>query len=154
MSKERNYSKEEKENALAYYHQCGSNAKTRRVLGYPSKACLNNWIKSEGKEVKPRVVREDCKGHASFDEKMEAIHRCYELNEDIKLVAKELNRDVTTIRSWHRVYQKEGAVALMKKYKRQNHKNIENSAEDIEALKAQMLNLQLENDILRETIEV
>lgn len=102
MSKERNYSKEEKENALSYYHKCRSNAKTRRILGYPSKSCLNNWITSEGKDTKPRVVRGNCKGNASFDEKMEAIYRCYELNEDIKLVAKELNRAVTTIRTWHR----------------------------------------------------
>ena len=154
MSKERNYSKEEKENALAYYHKCGSNAKTRRILGYPSKSCLNNWIASEGKEAKPRVVRDNCKGNASFDEKMEAIYRCYELNEDIKLVAKELNRDVTTIRTWHRVYQKEGATALMKKHTKPKKKNAENITDDIESLKAQMLNLQLENDILRETIEV
>ena len=76
MSKERNYSQEEKEIALAYYHKCGSNAKTRRILGYPSKSCLNNWITSKGKEVKPRVVRDDCKGNASFEEKMEAIYRC------------------------------------------------------------------------------
>lgn len=154
MSKERNYTQAEKEAALAYYHKCESNSKTRRVLGYPSKSCLNYWINEEGKEVKPRVVRDNCKGHASFDEKMEAIHRCYELNEDIKLVAEELNRDATTIRTWHRMDQKEGAVALMKKPTKSKKRNIDINAEDLEALKAQMLNLQLENDILRETIEV
>ena len=154
MSKERNYTQAEKEAALAYYHKCGSNSKTRRVLGYPSKSCLYYWINEEGKEVKPRVVRDNCKGHASFDEKMEAIHRCYELNEDIKLVAEELNRDATTIRTWHRMYQKEGAVALMKKPTKSKKRDIEINAEDIDAIKVQMLNLQLENDILRETIEV
>ena len=50
MPKERNYSKEEKEIALAYYHKCGSNAKTRRIPGYPSKSCLNNWITSSSQE--------------------------------------------------------------------------------------------------------
>ena len=90
-----------KRNRISLLSKCGSNAKTRRILGYPSKSCLNNWITSEGKEAKPRVVRDNCKGNASFDENMEAIYRCYELNEDIKLVAKELNRDVTTIRTWH-----------------------------------------------------
>lgn len=154
MSRERNYTQAEKEAALAYYHKCESNSKTRRVLGYPSKSCLNYWINEEGKEVKPRVVRDNCKGHASFDEKMEAIHRCYELNEDIKLVAEELNRDVTTIRTWHRMYQKEGAVALMKKPTKSKKRDIDINVEDIDALKAQMLNLQLENDILKETIEV
>lgn len=154
MSKERNYTQAEKEAALAYYHKCESNSKTRRVLGYPSKSCLNYWINEEGKEVKPRVVRDNCKGHASFDEKMEAIHRCYELNEDIKLVAEELNRDATTIRTWHRMYQKEGAVALMKKHTKSKKKDIDINVEDIDALKAQMLNLQLENDILKETIEI
>lgn len=154
MSRERNYTQAEKEAALAYYHKCESNSKTRRVLGYPSKSCLNYWINEEGKEVKPRVVRDNCKGHASFDEKMEAIHRCYELNEDIKLVAEELNRDVTTIRTWHRMYQKEGAVALMKKPTKSKKRDIDINVEDIDALKAQMLNLQLENDILKETIEI
>lgn len=154
MSKERNYTQAEKEAALAYYHKCESNSKTRRVLGYPSKSCLNYWINEEGKEAKPRVVRDNCKGHASFDEKMEAIHRCYELNEDIKLVAEELNRDATTIRTWHRMYQKEGAVALMKKPTKSKKRDIDINVEDIDALKAQMLNLQLENDILKETIEI
>ena len=46
------YSKEQIEASLKLYHQCGSVTKTTRVLGYPSKRELYEWILNEG-TVKP-----------------------------------------------------------------------------------------------------
>jgi len=53
-----------------------------------------------------------------FEERLDVVHRCVDLGEDVHLVAKEHNRDVYIIYMWCRIYKKEGHIALMKKQKR------------------------------------
>jgi len=155
MAKRRpNYTDEEKAIALAYYHECKSAKKTVRDLGYPVRACLNTWIANEGKPKQPRKEKSINKGMATFEEKIDAVHRCVDLGEDVHLVAKELCRHHTTIYTWCRIYKKEGHIALMKKTKKKQPATAVNEIDNIKELKAKMLELQLENDILRETINV
>lgn len=155
MPKKRaNYTDEEKAIALAYYHECHSAKKTVRDLGYPVRSCLNNWIAAEGKPKQPRKKNSINKGMSTFEERLDVVHRCVDLGEDVHLIAKEFNRNVTTIYTWCRTYKKEGHIALMKKTKKKQPTTAVNEIDNIEELKAQMLELQLENDILRETINV
>lgn len=91
---------------------------------------------------------------STFEERLDVVHRCVDLGEDVHLVAKEHNRDVSTVYTWCRIYKKEGHIALMKKSKKKQPATAVNEIDTIEELKAQMLELQLENDILRETINV
>ena len=155
MPKKRsNYTDEEKAIALAYYHECHSAKKTVRDLGYPVRSCLNTWIANEGKPKKPRKKNSINKGMSTFEERLDIVHRCVDLGEDVHLVAKEHNRDVSTVYTWCRIYKKEGHIALMKKSKKKQFATAVNEIDNIEELKAQMLELQLENDILRETINV
>lgn len=155
MSKKRaNYTDEEKAFALAYYHECRSAKKTIRDLGYPVRSCLYNWIAEENNPPKVAKKPDRSKGNASYNERMTAIHRCFELGEDIKLIAEDMHRSESTIRTWCRIYKKEGATALMDKSRKKKTTKINIETNDIEELKVQMLNLQLENDILKETIEV
>lgn len=149
-----NYTEEEKAIALAYYHQCKSAKKTVRDLGYPVRSCLNYWIAAEGKPKHPRKKNSINKGLSAFEERIEVVHRCVDLGEDVHLVAKEHNRDVSTVYTWCRIYKKEGHLALMKKPKKKQSATVVNEIENIEELKTKMLELQLENDILRETINV
>ena len=119
MPKKRaNYTEEEKAIALAYYHECHSAKKTVRDLGYPVRSCLNNWIAAEGKPKQPRKKNSINKGMSTFEERLDIVHRCVDLGEDVHLVAKEHNRDVSTVYTWCRIYKKEGRIALMKKQKR------------------------------------
>ena len=150
----RNYTEEEKAIALAYYHECKSATKTIRDLGYPVRSCMNYWIANEGKPKQPRVKNRTNKGISTFEERLSAVHRCVDLGEDVHLVAKELNRHSSTIFDWCRLYQLEGSIALMKKAKKKQPATAVNEIDNIEELKAKMLELQLENDILRETINV
>ena len=92
---------------------------------------------------------------------MNAIHRYYELGENIKYVSEDIGYSRTSIYQWQKSYLKEGTLGLM------NHKNItpgtlvegsvsstDISSDEINQLKAQMQDMQLEIDILKETINV
>ena len=149
-----NYTEEEKARALAYYHECKSATKTIRDLGYPVRSCMNTWIANEGKPKLARKKNSINKGMSTFEERLDVVHRCVDLGEDVHLIAKEFNRDVTTIYAWCRIYKKEGHIALMKKTKKKQPATAVSEIDNIEELKTQMLELQLENDILRETINV
>ena len=92
---------------------------------------------------------------------MNAIHRYYELGENIKYVSEDIGYSRASIYQWRKRYLKEGTLGLM------NHKNItpgtlvegsvsstDISSDEINQLKAQMQDMQLEIDILKETINV
>lgn len=92
---------------------------------------------------------------------MNAIHRYYELGENIKYVSEDIGYSRASIYQWRKRYLKEGTLGLM------NHKNITPgtlvegsvsstviSSDEINQLKAQMQDMQLEIDILKATINV
>ncbi|MBQ2884764.1 MAG: IS3 family transposase [Alphaproteobacteria bacterium] len=149
----RNYTDEEKRIALDYYHECKHMRKTICDLGYPSKSSMHEWIALEGKPKKAPKKR-NRRSNASFNERLNAISRCLFNGDDVYLVAKELQRDVTTIRTWIRLYQKEGISALMDKQKKKLKSNKNAMPNEINVLKTKLMDLQLENDILRETIDI
>lgn len=119
-NKRANYTDEEKAYALAYYHECRSAKKTVRDLGYPLSACLYNWIAEEGHPKKPRKKKSINKRFSTFEERLQVVHRCVDLGEDVHLIAKEYNRNTSTVYEWCRIYKKEGHISLMKKKKQNN----------------------------------
>lgn len=95
----------------------------------------------------------------SVEVKMNAIHRCFELGESIKSVSEEIGYTRASIYSWRKKYLRGGITALM------NDKNITPntltegssstaSASDLVQLQAQIRDMQMEIDILKETINV
>lgn len=149
----RNDTDEEKRIALAYYHECRHIRKTICDLGYPSKSCMHEWIAHEGEPKKARK-EPNIRVNSSFDERLSAINRCLFNGEDVYLVAKDIQRDVSTIRTWIRLYREEGVTALMYKQKNKRSSNKKRTSNEIDILKAQIMDLQLENDILKETINI
>ena len=90
--------------------------------------------------------------------KMDVLRRCFEQVGNIKSVSEEIGYSRASIYNWHKKYLREGAHALV------NKKNIpvdvlleekpESHSEDVEQPRQQVFNLQLEVDILKETINV
>lgn len=161
------YSKEQKDIALRIYHQTESVTETIRILGYPTRRNLYTWIAEENTPPKPRkeypVIDNppDHPRNPPLEVKLNAIHRCYELGENIKYVSEDIGYSRASIYQWRKRYLKEGTLGLM------NHKNItpgtlvegsvsstDISSDEINQLKAQMQDMQLEIDILKETINV
>ena len=163
------YSQEEKEVALKVFHQTNSVSETIRVLSYPSRKQLYNWIAEEDtppKERKPlpRIANPPVHPrNPPLDIKLDAIKRCFEYGEGIKSVSEDIGYSRASIYQWRKRYLKEGALGLM------NNKNIPpgkskegttpsysivTPSNEVTELKAQMLEMQMEIDILKETIHV
>lgn len=161
------YSNEQKDIALRIYHQTESVTETIRILGYPTRRNLYTWIAEENTPPKTRkeypVINNppDHPRNPPLEVKLDAIHRCYELGENIKYVSEDIGYSRASIYQWRKRYLKEGTLGLM------NHKNItpgtlvegsvsstDISSDEINQLKAQMQDMQLEIDILKETINV
>ena len=158
------YSQDKINVALKVYHQCGSVTTTIRILGYPTRRALYTWIADEGvarPERKPLKLTNTAEHprNPSVDVKMNAIYRCFELGESIKLVSEDIGYTRASIYSWRKKYLHGGITALM------NDKNIKPntltegspstaSAPDLAQLQAQIRDMQMEIDILKETINV
>ncbi|WP_294379373.1 IS3 family transposase [uncultured Clostridium sp.] len=157
------YSDEKREAALKYYHQCGSVTETVIQLGYPSKCLLYKWLKKENQPPMPRkkahvINTSEHPRHPSVEVKLNALHRCFELGEDIKLVSEDIGYSRASIYKWRKKYLRKGTVALMNERDirpgklEEGHEN--SDTKEIEILKEKMLDMQLEIDILKETINV
>ena len=161
------YSKQQKEIALKLYHQTESVSETVRMLGYPTRKNLYNWIYEEANPTKARKdypIIDNPPNHPRnppLEVKLDAIHRCYEIGENIKYVSEDIGYSRASIYQWRKRYLKEGMLGLM------NNKNItpgkltegainntDISSDEIKQLKSQMQDMQLEIDILKETINV
>lgn len=99
------------------YHQCGSVTETIRVLGYPTRRSLYTWIENEGIPKPPRkeLTHVNTAGHSrnpSFEVKMDALHRCFELGESIKSVSEEIGYTRVSIYAWRKKYLRGGTAAL------------------------------------------
>ena len=118
------YSKEQKDIALRIYHQTESVTETIRILGYPTRRNLYTWIAEENTPPKTRkeypVIDNppDHPRNPPLEVKLNAIHRCYELGENIKYVSEDIGYSRASIYQWRKRYLKEGTLGLM------NHKNI------------------------------
>ena len=118
------YSKEQKDIALRIYHQTESVTETIRILGYPTRRNLYTWIAEENTPPKPRkeypVIDNppDHPRNPPLEVKLNAIHRCYELGENIKYVSEDIGYSRASIYQWRKRYLKEGTLGLM------NHTNI------------------------------
>jgi len=93
---------------------------------------------------------------APVELKQRIIKRCFIEGEPVKLVAEEIGYTPSLIYKWIREYREKGHFSSMKK----TTANIDvdpsdiKSIEDINELKAQMIDMQMEIDILKETINV
>lgn len=157
------YSQDKIDIALQVYHQCGSVINTVRILGYPTEKTLYTWIKNEGVKKPPRKASDNINTETHprnppVEVKLDAVHRCFELGEGIKYISEEIGYSRASIYAWRRKYLQGGTTALM------NDKNIkpgtlkEGTRDSLNAetqmLLARLDDMQLEIDILKETINV
>ena len=148
------YSKEEVLAALELYNKTKSVRAVIDTLGYPAKTQMYDWIKQMPDYVKGNEVKKYKVYRRATDElKYQAVMRCCNGKESVKSVAKEIGFTPNMIYIWIRSYKAKGLVSLMTK-KDTDLIKPDNKPEDIESLKAQMLDMQMEIDILKETINV
>lgn len=156
------YTRQQIEAALQKYDETQSIAITIRTLGYPSRANLYRWIEERNHPPKHRspyrgINTPEHPRHPSVELKLNVLHRCFELGEDVKSVSDEIGYSRASIYVWRGKYIQRGIVALMNSADDSRGKLVEGtttSFKEMDALKAQLQDMQLEIDILKATIDV
>ena len=157
------YTKEQEKTALREYERLGSVYAVIQTLGYPSKSTLYRWYerKKAGAENKhgcitSQAVSSDhsCNSpghsiHPPAELKCDAIHRCFEMGEDVEYVSREIGYSRTSIYAWRRKYLKHGMVGLMAKKKSIPRQPLPSESpapqpEELETPRAGLRELQLE----------
>lgn len=145
------YTKEQIATAILLFQATGSPEKVIKTLGYPSNPMLYKW-----RDKYPEYYASPVKKHwkqAATELKLDVIRRCFINGESVQLVSDEIGYTPSIIYKWYRVYREKGGLSLMKKPDTKPTAETA-SSEDLEAIKAQMQDMQLEIDILKETINV
>lgn len=148
------YTQEQISTALVLLKATGSPDKVVQTLGYPSAPMLYHWRKKYPEYYD--VPNQKHWRQAPTELKHDVIKRCLIKDEPVKLVAEEIGYTPSLIYKWIREYREKGCFQPMKKTTANINVNPNDitSAEDINELKAQMLDMQMEIDILKETINV
>ena len=148
--------------ALLMYKDTHSVTETIRVLGYPGRQTLYKWI---SEQTQPKKVKSTYRGentathprHPPVNLKLEVLHRCFELGEDVKSVSDEIGYSRASIYQWRRKYLQKGMTALMNPTDDPRGKLVSgtaSSSEEINELKSQVEDMRMQIDILKETINV
>lgn len=158
------YSEEHYHKALEVYEETKSVTKTIQLLGYPARRqTLYNWINRkrilpDNRSTFRGYNTADHPRHPPLELKLEVLHRCFELGEDVQSVSMETGYSTASIYTWRKKYILKGSAALMNSPKEHNRGTLpegkSSSSAEINELKAQLMEMQLEIDILKETINV
>lgn len=156
------YSEEQYYKALEVYEETKSVTKTITILGYPARRqTLYNWINRkrilpEGKSTFRGYNTEDHPRHPPLEQKLQILHRCFEMGEDVQSVSNEVGYSTASIYAWRRKYLQKGAAALMNSSNERRRGKLAAGepapSKELDELKAKVQDMQLEIDILKQTI--
>ena len=167
------YTKDQIETALKEFERLGSVQATINLLGYPSRNTLYRWYEEKlagkpnyhGSPDKPYKIKEkfinaaEHPRHPDTNLKLDAIYRCFSLGEGVEYVSREIGYSRASIYTWYRKYQKFGVVGLMSSKKQIKREEMDFNTEspkeqNIADLQAQINNLQMEIDVLKEALNI
>ena len=149
------YSEERKKAALKLYQKTGSLSETVNMLGYPTVSALRQWAMAAG--VHEKKFEHGRRRRYNQETKEKALHLAYEVGMPLKQVAKSLGiTSSTTISYWHRLEQAGKLDAVRGDDIAPTPVDGEAPLypDDPEQLKDMLRKMQLENDILRGTVDV
>lgn len=124
---------------------------------------MYDWIAERNAPPKSKLPRKRFNNtpehprHPPLQLKLETIHRCFELGESVQLVSEEIGYSRSSIYIWRKKYILKGAAALMNyddDPRGELPEGEQSSSKEIELLKSQIQDMQLEIDILKETLDV
>lgn len=149
------YSKEQIEKAIQLHQQGFSQRKIIRLLGYPgSRNTLSQWIVGKEYRYSNKTIQDKhFRPFYSNEFKIKIVNRCIREKITVKCISEETGISPPTIYSWIRKYGDAGVFALMSK-KRTKTPNQQNDLTEVEELKKKVFELQLEVDIMKETINL
>ncbi|MFM0334372.1 IS3 family transposase [Paraburkholderia strydomiana] len=153
----RRYSAEQKKAAVGHYlshDRCA--AATLRALGYPSRETLAAWIEELHPEIRKRVVgRATGSVPKSPEVKQAAVIELCTREESARLVARKVGVSRPTLYNWKNQLLGRDAPASMKRQKKPAPDDERAKLEQqVESLRRDIRQLQLEHDILKKANEL
>ena len=154
--KKQKYSPAQIDQAVEHYLSNGRcYTATIQALGYPSRKKLADWVSERNPEFRRRVVGKTGKAMASLDVKRAAVYELCTRDGSAQSVAQKLDFDRVTLYNWKNQLLGREAPASMK---RKPHPPAGDDRADLlrqmESLKRDIRNLQLEHDLLKKANEI
>ena len=142
------FSGKQRQKAVDLYFQEGMTLKkVIAELGYPSEACLTNWIALDPRHGRGRRFS------YTIDVKARAARRVV-AGEHYAAVAKDVGCSATSVRKWADAYERKGIRGLMPNGDDGSIPVPDDGGDDPAELKRRLEALRLENAMMRETIRV
>lgn len=148
------YTKEQKAKALYLLDDLKSPQKVIDILGYPEKRdSLYNWMKRRNEIIPPETANDSVYQIRVRNVSQDAILGCLLNGMSVKSISEALNYSPETIYKWRKIFLDQGYKINMSRAKYTKNSKIP-SQKELEKMRVQMHEMQLEIDILKETINV
>lgn len=150
------YSEEQKNAAIEHYANHGrSIAFTRQMLGYPSRGKLSEWVGERYPGTRKSSVRNGGKPAASLAARRAAVYELCTREGSAQDIATKLDVCRVTLYNWKRQLLGREAPASMKQDKKSpSEADRDDMARQVEALRRDLRDLQLEHDLLKKANEL
>ena len=150
------YSEEQKNLALEHYVNHGRCFSfTLRALGYPCRQILTAWVRECYPETRKYVVGKRGRPAASLASRQTAVYELCTRQGSAQSVARKLDVDRVTLYNWKNQLLGREAPASMKRDKGSRAETDRDEQErQVEGLRRDIRNLQLEHDLLKKANEI
>lgn len=150
------YSEEQKAAAIEHYidhGQCFS--VTLKALGYPGRGMLTDWVYERHPEFKRVSVGKVSRRPRPLATKQAAVYELCTREDSAQAVADRLDVDRVTLYNWKNQLLGRGAPASMKRSQEPSVEVTKAELErEVESLRRQIRNLELERDLLKKANEI
>ncbi|MET3109259.1 transposase-like protein [Oxalobacteraceae bacterium GrIS 1.18] len=150
------YSEEQKNVALDHYVNHGHCiAFTKKMLGYPGRAKLREWVRERYPETAQCVVGKRGRPSATLASKRDGVYELCTRDGSAREVARKLDVDRVTLYNWKNQLLGREAPTSMKRDKRSLSESDRDKLEQqIDMLRSDIYKLQLEHDLLKKANEL
>ena len=152
----RKYSVEQMNVAVEHYMNHGRCFSTTiKALGYPGRGTLTEWVRERYPETRKSVVGTSCRPAASLASKRAAVYEFCTREGSALAVAQRLDVDRVTLYNWKNQLLGREASASMERDKHPTAGADRTELErQVESLRRDIRNLQLEHDLLKKANEI
>lgn len=159
------YSEEQKEAAVKYYMEHGKCAsQAMRVLGYPSRTLLKQWIKEHHPEERSRCYSARPLVYLTKEKKESAVLELCQRDKTVDEIASQYNVSRESVYLWAKKLLGKGSVSSVPKRKKKKkttpatveelQATIDNLRKQAKELEDEVFRLRVEKDVIEKAAEV
>lgn len=149
------YTLEQMQDAVSYYLEHGRNiSRTVRAVGYPSRETLRGWIDKLAPGKRKARIKRGAVVKFSQEQKKEAVIKLCTRQEPASTVADKLGTSRCSLYKWKNELLGEGVVIMSEPNKPKLPDDKDALLTEVDSLKKQIYQQQMELDILNKAVEI